>query len=119
MTIHIDAASVRADELDERELAPPSAQPLDGTVLCRSRVLFKADDARFVSGIWECDPGASRWEFDTRGEFIHVLSGRMTCQQDGSDPVEIGPGMTAVFPIGWRGVWTVHETLRKVYAVYK
>jgi len=27
-------------------------------------------------------------------------------------------GDTAYFPIGWMGVWTVHEKLRKVYVVY-
>ena len=25
----------------------------------------------------------------------------------------------AVFPLGWTGTWTVHETLRKVFTVFR
>ena len=85
----------------------------------RSRVDFTNDDRTVISGIWESDAGTSRWEFLGRGEIIHVLSGRMTVHRDGEEPVEITAGTSAFFPIGWCGTWTVHETLRKVYVVYK
>lgn len=50
---------------------------------------------------------------------IHVLSGRMTVQADGEEPVDLFAGSSAVFPISWCGTWTVHETLRKVFVVYR
>ena len=112
-------SDVPRDELAEKPLAPPSAEPLSGEILVRSRVDFATDDRRIVSGIWESDPGTSRWEFLTRGELIHVLSGRMTVRRDGDEAAEIAPGTTAYFPIGWCGTWTVHETLRKFFVVYK
>ncbi|NBY60820.1 MAG: transcriptional regulator, partial [Actinobacteria bacterium] len=28
-------------------------------------------------------------------------------------------GSSCIFPIGWKGKWTVHETLRKVFVVYR
>jgi uncharacterized cupin superfamily protein len=120
MTTVINAASIPASELTESRLGPPSAQPLDGAeIVVRSAVKFKSEDGKVIAGVWECEPGASRWEFLARGELITVLSGRMTVLEDGGEPAEITAGSTAYFPIGWCGVWTVHETLRKVYVVYK
>jgi uncharacterized cupin superfamily protein len=120
MTTVINAENLPATELTESRLGPPSAQPLDGAeIVVRSAVKFKSKDGRVIAGVWECEAGSARWEFDTRGELITVLSGRMTVHEDGGEAAEIGAGSTAYFPIGWHGVWTVHETLRKVYVVYK
>jgi uncharacterized cupin superfamily protein len=108
-----------ATDLVEKLLGQPSAEPLSGDITVRSRTDFVSDDRSVVSGVWESEPGTSRWEFLTRGEIIHVVAGRMTVQKDGEDEVEITAGTTAYFPIGWCGVWIVHETLRKVFVVYK
>ena len=117
MTIAFRAAE-RTD-LEDKPLGQPSAEPLTGDIMTRSWVPFTSDDGKILCGIWECEPGASRWEFLDRGEFIHVLSGRMTVQQDGDEPVELTAGSSAVFPLGWTGTWTVDETLRKVFTVYR
>ena len=55
----------------------------------------------------------------TQEETIHVLSGRMTCTADDGTVTEVGPGSTVVFPKGWAGTWDIHETLRKVYVIFK
>lgn len=112
-------SQVATADLAEKPLGQPSAEPLSGEILVRSRVDFATEDRTVISGIWESDPGTSRWEFLTRGEIIHVISGSMTVQRDGEEPVEVAAGSTAYFPIGWCGTWTVHEVLRKVYVVYK
>ena len=31
---------------------------------------------------------------------------------------ELGAGDMAVFPKGWSGTWDIHETVRKVYAIF-
>jgi hypothetical protein len=49
---------------------------------------------------------------------VHILSGRMTVTADGGEPFEIGPGDTAVFPLGWTGTWQIHETIRKLYVIF-
>lgn len=119
MTISLNAGSLSSDELeDKKDLAPPTATPLGGPMPTRSRRIFASDDGRIVSGTWECEPGESAWDFSDRGEVIHVLSGRMTCEEKGGAATEVGPGTTAVFPIGWQGTWTIHETLRKVFVIY-
>lgn len=69
------------------------------------------------AGIWECAPGQSYWRLTTH-EVIHVVSGRMTVIADGGQPLELGAGDVAVFPRGWAGSWEIHDTLRKVFAVF-
>jgi uncharacterized protein len=119
MTLANRPAEIPARALEAKPLAPPSAEPLDGPIQVRSRLDFATDDRRLVSGIWESEPGRSRWEFETRGEIIHVVAGAMTVTEDDGEPVELTAGSTAYFPIGWRGEWFVTETLRKVFIVYR
>lgn len=74
-------------------------------------------DGTPCAGIWECTPGPSRWLLETH-EVIQLVAGRMTCTPDGGEPVEIKSGDLAVFPKGWSGTWEIHETVRKVYAIF-
>ena len=74
-------------------------------------------DGSTSGGIWECTPGPSYWTQDEH-EVIHIVAGRMTVTRDGEEPVELGAGDMAVFPRGWSGTWVIHETLRKVYAIF-
>jgi uncharacterized protein len=119
MTITFRAAETPAADLTEKLLGQPSAEPLSGDIMTRSHVFFTSADERILSGTWECEPGASRWEFTARGEVIYVLSGAMTVEQDGGQPVHLTAGSSAVFELGWCGTWTVTETIRKVFVVYK
>jgi len=118
MTINYRAAEIPADKLVEKLLEQPTAESLSGEIKTRSQVFFNTEDQKIISGTWECELGRSRWEFTTRGEVIHVLSGRMTVERDGEAAVELTAGSSAVFPVGWCGTWTVHETLRKVFVIY-
>jgi uncharacterized cupin superfamily protein len=43
----------------------------------------------------------------------------MTIQRDGEEPVHLTQGTVAYFPLGWTGIWTVTEPVRKFYVVYK
>jgi uncharacterized cupin superfamily protein len=99
-------------------LGQPSAEPLGGDIITRADVEFTSDDGRIQSGVWESEPGKSRWEFLTRGEIITIVSGAMTVEEDDGDPVHLVAGTSAIFPIGWKGTWTVTETVRKVFVVY-
>ena len=118
MTIHYRAAELSNQELTEKPLEQPTAQALSGEITTRSLAFYNNDDESIKSGTWECEPGESRWEFTTRGEVIYVLSGSMTVVEDGGDAVTLTAGSSSVFPVGWCGNWTVHETLRKVFVIY-
>jgi uncharacterized protein len=119
MTHTVTPLDVDSTSLDEKLLAPPSAHPLSGDILVRGRVEFATGDRSIISGIWESDPGTSRWEFSTRGEIVHILAGRMRVAEDGGEPVELVAGSVAYFPIGWNGTWEIIEPVRKLYVVYK
>ncbi|WSQ13276.1 cupin domain-containing protein [Streptomyces sp. NBC_01231] len=118
MTTVFRAADLPSAQLDEALLGPPSATPLSGPITVRSHLAYKSDDNHIVSGTWESEPGTSRWEFLNRGEVITVVEGRMTVAEDNGEPVELTAGDTAYFPLGWTGIWTVHERLRKIFVVY-
>ncbi|NTV38914.1 MAG: DUF861 domain-containing protein [Demequinaceae bacterium] len=66
-------------------------------------------------GVWECTPGTST-DVEVDEVFV-VLSGR--ARIDFVAPklpsIEIGPGDVFRLEAGMKTVWTVTETLRKVY----
>jgi uncharacterized cupin superfamily protein len=65
-------------------------------------------------GVWEMTPGVmSDVEAD---EVFVVLSGAATVEfDDGTAPLTLGPGDVVRLAEGARTVWTVTDTLRKVY----
>lgn len=119
MTIHKVALNIPSSALEESKLALPTAQPLEGEITVRKEVFFTDPAHGIISGTWESEPGHSRWEFTERGEIIQVLAGRMTVVEDGGEPEELSAGSTAIFPLGWKGEWTVHERFRKVFVIYQ
>ena len=116
-TIAFRAGEIAAADLAAKPLGQPSAEPLTGEIMTRAKVFL--DNPTVKAGTWECEVGASRWEFTTRGEVIYVIKGSMTVHEDGGEPVLLAVGSSCIFPIGWKGKWTVHETLRKVFVVYR
>lgn len=65
-------------------------------------------------GVWEMAPGAMS---DVEAEELFVvLSGSATIEfGDGSPTLHVGPGDVVRLGAGAQTVWTVTETLRKVY----
>lgn len=93
------------------EPVPPGVAVLAGTPT--AAVTSLADVAGAEVGIWEMTPGtATDVEAD---EVFVVLSGRATLAVEGGGTLELGPGAVVRLPEGARTVWTVTETLRKVY----
>jgi uncharacterized cupin superfamily protein len=52
-------------------------------------------------------------------EFAHFLAGRCTFIADDGQRLEIAAGDTTYWPANSMGVWDVHETVRKVYIIFK
>lgn len=66
-------------------------------------------------GVWEMTPGAMR---DTEvSEVFVVIAGSATVEfvQPALPPIELAPGAIVRLESGMQTVWTVRETLRKVY----
>lgn len=105
-------------ELDAGALALPH-EPLpedevhDGHPTTATRALATLGDTEI--GVWEMTPGtASDVEAD---EVFVVLAGRATIAFDDPDlpDLDIRPGSVVRLAEGMRTVWTVRETLRKIY----
>ncbi|MFI2612506.1 cupin domain-containing protein [Kitasatospora sp. NPDC018619] len=104
--LHVPTADLDPDPLDP-------ARIVSGTPEVTGRVL--SDDGRHLRGLWQITPGVvTDVEAD---EMFVVLSGRATIEIEGGPTLEVGPGDCAVLREGDRTTWTVHETLRKAYAI--
>jgi len=91
--------------------AVPAAQVVSGAPSTGSVDL----DEDMGVGVWEMTPGAmSDVEVE---EFFVVVAGSATVEfVDPSLPsIELHPGSVVRFEAGMRTIWTVRETLRKVY----
>lgn len=115
-TLKIDSATASTTDLEEWGTI---GSALDGPMGIRGRVIWTSTDERVGTGIWECDAGRFQARFANSGEFIQVVSGRMTCTAADGTAVELGPGDAMTFPPGWEGEWHVHEPLRKLYCEFK
>ncbi|MFF9165825.1 MULTISPECIES: cupin domain-containing protein [unclassified Streptomyces] len=111
--IHSFAVHVPDAELVPEPLDP--AQIVSGSPEVTGKVVWESDDGRQVRGIWQITPGVVT---DTEADEVFVvISGSATVDVDGGPTLHLGPGDMAVLREGDRTTWTVHETLRKVYAV--
>jgi uncharacterized protein len=100
------------------EHAPVSPeQVVDGAPKVGFAVLGEATVAGGVVevGIWEHTPGVST-DVETAEVFV-VISGHARIDFVGVEPrsIQVGPGSVVCLGSGMRTVWTVTETLRKVY----
>lgn len=100
-------------ELEPEPLSP--AQILSGTPEVTGKVVWESVDGRRLRGVWQITPGIVT---DTEeDEMFVVLSGSATIEVEGGPTLTVGPGDLAVLHKGDRTTWTVHETLRKAYAI--
>ena len=101
----------------ERDLGDrsPKATAVTGGVLEASDSLWGC--AGLDVGYWECTPGRFTATRDGYTEICQILAGRVTIEVEGEEPVTLEAGDTLVMPSGWRGVWVVHETVRKLYVI--
>jgi uncharacterized cupin superfamily protein len=68
-----------------------------------------------VIGVWEMTPGVMRdVEVD---EILTVLAGSATVEFQDGKKITLEPGTVARLRAGQQTVWTVTETLRKVYVL--
>jgi uncharacterized cupin superfamily protein len=110
MTVHL--TDVVSDELEDWGPLKEATGPEMWTAGIQVWV-----DGDASGGVWECTPGPSHWTLETH-EVIHLVAGRMTVTPDGEEPTALAAGDMAVFPQGWSGSWDIHETVRKVYAIF-
>lgn len=90
----------------------PADQLVDGAPTTATSALATVGGAEV--GVWEMRPGVMR-DVEADEVFV-VLSGAATIEfADGSAPLRVGPGDVVRLAAGAETVWTVTDTLRKVY----
>jgi uncharacterized cupin superfamily protein len=94
----------------------PADQIRAGSPTASGNVIARADDRGTITGVWECTPGTFDWVY-TWDETISVLAGRVTIQEENGRSKTFRAGDVVHFPLGLRATWTVHETVRKFYAL--
>ncbi len=107
---HLANASTRND------VVPWGVQPdaIAGVAHSSGRVLFKGPDNQPEAGLWICTPG--RWRLAIpRDELCYFVAGRAHYRRDNGERIEVTPGTLVIFPGGWAGECTVHETMRNTY----
>jgi len=76
------------------------------------------EDETVSTGVWEASPGVfARAVVDA--EFSHFIAGHATFVTAEGQRFEFRAGDAAYFPPHTRGTWTIHETLRKTYCVWR
>jgi uncharacterized protein len=67
-------------------------------------------------GVWESTPG--RWpRQQTAAEFCLILSGRCSFAPDNGAEIDMTAGDVVYFPANSQGVWSISETVRKIYVL--
>ena len=115
--VHIVAPALMPAAQFEPGAAPP---PVDDNPSPRlaSKEAFASPDEAVRTGTWEATPGPfARAVVDA--EFSHFIAGRATFVTASGQSFEFRAGDAAYFPPRTRGIWTIHETLRKTYCVWR
>lgn len=107
--------SLNAAALDLDHESVPTDQSLGGTPTTGAAAVGNFEGLEV--GVWEMTPGVmSDVEAD---EVFVVLSGSATVEfGDGSAPLTLAAGDVVRLAAGAETVWTVTETLRKVYLTH-
>ncbi|MGW2486365.1 cupin domain-containing protein [Streptomyces sp. NPDC001606] len=106
--LHVPDADLQPEPLDPEQI-------VSGAPEVTGKVVWESADGRQLRGIWQITPGVVT---DTEADEVFVVvSGSATIEVEGGPTLTVGPGDLAVLHAGDRTTWTVHETLRKVYAI--
>lgn len=98
----------------------PKATSITGNDQTEASVsLWEDADDSASTGIWECTPGRFTTFRENSTETCFILAGRVTLHSDNGEKHTFAAGDMFTLPMGWRGSWEVHETVRKVYFIAK
>ncbi|MCD2443278.1 cupin domain-containing protein [Agromyces sp. SYSU K20354] len=91
----------------------PADQVVEGSPTTGYVALDESDAGEI--GVWEMTPGAMR-DVEVDEVFV-VLSGAATVEFEHphSSPIVLAPGSVVRLDAGMKTIWTVRETLRKVF----
>jgi uncharacterized cupin superfamily protein len=114
--VHIQQA-VDIDRGTFEAFSPPRVGDLPQPTLA-TREAYAAADESVETGTWEATPGTFARAI-VNAEFCHFVRGRATFVTEDGRSYEFSAGDAAYFPPNTRGTWTIRETLRKTYCIWR
>ncbi|MBK6670868.1 MAG: DUF861 domain-containing protein [Actinobacteria bacterium] len=114
MTVPASFALVVDEHLPLPAEDPPSGTVIAGDPRTFVRILDETSDGTVCRGIWRMTPGVCA---DGKQTSCSSCSPGATVDIAGGDRLELTPGSVGVFAEGTETVWTVHETLTKVFQI--
>lgn len=107
---HLTQASTRDDLVSWGE----QPDPIEGVSRSTGRLVFKGPNNQPETGLWVCTPG--RWRLSIpRDELCYFVAGHATYRREDGESFDVSAGTLVLFPAGWSGECTVHDTLRNTY----
>ena len=83
----------------------------------RDLTVFESGGGAFTTGLWEREPDT--WPFDRAyDEVAMILQGSAEIETEDGTMLPVRAGDVLVTPKGTKGVWHVHETIVKFFAIY-
>lgn len=108
---HLEAPARFSGSLKDWGYQP---DPIAGQSKSDGVLLFKGPGNEPEIGLWQCSPGT--WPLAIpRDELCHFVSGSATYTHESGETIAVSAGTVVLFPGGWNGTCTVHETMRNVY----
>lgn len=101
---------------EPEETVPPADRIVAGDPRHLTWNFETLPDNALFAGVWESSPGAWRVDYE-EWEFCTLLSGVSILHEDGREPVRLKAGDSFVLRPGYKGVWEVVETTRKLYVI--
>jgi uncharacterized cupin superfamily protein len=84
---------------------------------CQELTDFSSGGEAFTTGLWEREPDS--WPFERAyDEVAVIIRGRADIETDNGQKLSVGPGDVLVTPKGTKGIWHIHETIVKFFAIY-
>ncbi|MES0111557.1 cupin domain-containing protein [Mesorhizobium sp. M0013] len=100
---------------EPRKGSPLPERLVEGNPTFLTWDIEKSADGKVTSGIWEVTPGAY-WSIKGESwEFCSILSGISEIVEEGQPTRRIQAGDTFVLKPGFKGIWRVIETTRKLW----
>ena len=94
----------------------PDADIMEGNPVAKIWIAAQSADKKVTQGVWECTAGRFTWTF-TWDEFVMILDGQVTIEEDGGNRYTLRAGDFAHFPLGLKTKWHVPGYIKKTFTL--
>jgi len=94
----------------------PQEQISNDDPVARIWISAQSADRKVTQGVWDCTAGRFRWNF-TWDEFVMVLEGEVTIEEEGGKKFTLRAGDFSHFPLGLKTTWHVPKYVKKTFVI--